>query len=148
MVSSNTALSAEEYAIAMAELQIRGMTTEYILRTDESIAECIALAIHLRAQKDRTAGDIRQIFRKLHDIKGQGGTFDYHLITASGAIACNIVRERPSLSDEALVVLEKCIQAMQTVLQRRITGNGGENGKKLVEKLSLLAKPHLRADPK
>jgi len=144
--SPNEGSNIEQSRFAEAEAKIRALAGAYVQQAGDDINQCIAEARHLRANRSRNAEDLRPLYSILHNVKGMGGMFDYHLITSIAAIACNILRERDAVSDEALIILEKCILTMQTVLQRQITGTGGETGKKLVEKLFLLATPYLRDD--
>ena len=129
--------------IARAEARIRLMADEYLRYASEDVQKCVILSGRLRESGNQKPEDLQILFRILHDVKGQGGTFDYQLITSIAEIACNILRNKEVVSLEALVVVEQCSRAMQGILQRRITGCGGEAGKKLIERLVGLSAPHL-----
>jgi chemotaxis protein histidine kinase CheA len=72
------------------------------------------------------------IFRRAHDIKGQGGSFNYPLMTRIGGALCRLLKERPELDDDALAVVLAHVEAMETVVVRRLEGDGGEVGTALL----------------
>lgn len=71
-----------------------------------------------------------------HDMKGQGGTFGYPLIsTFSDSLYgfTNGIRER---SDNEVELVKSHVDAMRAVIKGRVSGSGGEIGKKLTESLN------------
>jgi two-component system chemotaxis response regulator CheY len=84
----------------------------------------------------------QRVDRILHDIKGQGGTFGYELVTALAALGQSLTR--PIAGDTRLVhqhhdQIHRCVtavvEATRLVLQNEVRGDGGEVGARLLDKL-------------
>ncbi len=70
---------------------------------------------------------IDQVFKVAHGIKGQGSTFGYELMTEVGQGLSEYLKKRPNpLTMDQLNVIEQHARAMQLILERKITGTGGE----------------------
>ena len=62
------------------------------------------------------------MFDICHNLKGQGGTFGYDLLTRIGASLCDFLRRRDDLNDTELGVVRLHVAALDVVVQRRIKG--------------------------
>jgi len=72
-----------------------------------------------------------------HDMKGQGGTFGYPLITNFADSLYGFTIQRPGdISDNQIELVKGHLDAMRAVIRGRVSGNGGEIGEKLSEGLS------------
>lgn len=85
-------------------------------------------------QASATDGDARfplireHFFRKAHDIKGQGATFGYPLMTDVGSFVCEYLRHKTNFTDQDIALMRDMVALMQTILNDRLTGDGGEAG--------------------
>ncbi len=70
-----------------------------------------------------------------HDIKGQAATLGYPLLTAIAQSLYRFVESDKSPVPKRLDVVEAHARALETVVAHRIRGDGGENGKKLLDAL-------------
>lgn len=75
------------------------------------------------------------LFRLVHDLKGQAGTFDYNLITVVGNDLCRFLERRVQMTSRRLKVVGFFIEGMGLVAKRDIKGDGGEFGMKLINTL-------------
>lgn len=75
------------------------------------------------------------LFRLVHDLKGQAGTFDFHLITVVGNDLCRFLERRVQMTGRRLQVVGFFIEGMGLVAKRGIKGDGGEFGMKLINTL-------------
>jgi two-component system, chemotaxis family, chemotaxis protein CheY len=83
------------------------------------------------------------LVRLFHAIKGQAGTFDYHLITVLAAVGQDLLREAEG-NVEVLIKFQAALQrtlavlvtAMNLVLQNDIKGKGGAVGDRLITKIN------------
>ncbi len=66
-----------------------------------------------------------------HDLKGQGGTFGYPLISYFGASLFDCTRPREGHLDEHVEIVKSHIDAMNAVVEGRVRGGGGEVGEEL-----------------
>lgn len=76
-----------------------------------------------------------RLFRRVHDLKGQAGTFGYRLITVIGNDLCRFLEQPVSLTDRRIKVVGFHIEAMERVARERITGTGGDQGMKMINTL-------------
>ncbi|MGD8325762.1 MAG: Hpt domain-containing protein [Sphingomonadales bacterium] len=70
-----------------------------------------------------------------HDMKGQGGTFGYPLITEIADGLNKLLRSEVDLNDIHLEVIKAHIDAMAIVMRDKISGDGGEIGIQLTSAL-------------
>jgi len=107
----------------------------------EWVARDLAAA---RAELDRLEkgeGDARSvaaIFRTVHDIKGQGGTFGYRLATAIAAPLCDFIRSATKApTDAQLGIIKGHLMALDVVITKNIRGDGDETVRRVVDQLAL-----------
>lgn len=70
-----------------------------------------------------------------HDIKGQGGSFGYPLITQIGNSLSTLLKHEQLLSEAGLELLGEHVSALGTILDKAIEGDGGNLGGRYVERL-------------
>lgn len=91
-----------------------------------------------RDARDKSAAarqkDIVRMFDIAHEIRGQGGTFGFPLISVVGDSLCKFLDGRRTLSPAALEVVELHILAMKAVFRQGLKGDGGT----LIKELPLL----------
>jgi HPt (histidine-containing phosphotransfer) domain-containing protein len=77
-----------------------------------------------------------QVYRTAHEIKGQGSTFGFNLISEIGASLCRLIRQREKLApaDFDRRAAAHCA-AIRAVLEKGIKGDGGSEGAALLELL-------------
>ncbi len=107
-----------------------------------------ALADVARARKALAAAEadaaargahIEELFRVAHDLKGQGSSFGYPLVTKLGDSLCRLTRDRKrSYETRHLDLAKSHLDAVQLVLTKEIKGEGGQVGSELVAKLRRL----------
>ncbi|NVJ97585.1 MAG: Hpt domain-containing protein [Alphaproteobacteria bacterium] len=71
-----------------------------------------------------------------HDMKGQGGTFGYPLITTIADSLYGFTYSREGITDNQVELVKAHLDAMRAVIRGRVSGNGGEIGEKLIEGLN------------
>ena len=82
---------------------------------------------------DKAARD--HLFQRVHDLKGQAGTFGYKLITIIGNDLCRFLEQPVDITPRRLKVVGFHIEAMERVAQEKITGTGGDQGMKMINTL-------------
>ena len=71
-----------------------------------------------------------------HDLKGQGTSFGYPLVTKIGHSLCALTRDRASSYESRHLDLVKShLDALELILTKGIKGEGGKVGAELVAKL-------------
>ncbi len=96
------------------------------------------------AQRDRLdrGSRIDRIYRIAHDMKGQGGTFDFPILTEIGESLCRITAARQDASEGELVMIRAHADMARRVIEERIDGDGGEAGARLLAELQAVIRRH------
>lgn len=79
------------------------------------------------------------VYEYAHLLKGQGGAYDYWLITDVSQNLCEILRDRKSLGAQGIAVVRHHLEALTVVLTNKILGRGNEIGEQVVARLKELA---------
>ena len=89
--------------------------------------------VHRRCVDDdvNRKGYFENINAIAHDMKGQGGTFGYQLITDFSEGLYNFTATGSGLSDHHVEIIKAHLDAMRVVIRERIEGDGGDIGNEL-----------------
>ncbi len=117
-----------------ADKAIDKLAREFVKRLPEDFQRIEAAFAALEAKPEDTARRT-VLFRLVHDLKGQAGTFDFSLITIIGNDMCRFLEKPVALNPSALMVLRFHIDAMKWVAEKRITGDGDEHGQRMIDTL-------------
>jgi hypothetical protein len=79
------------------------------------------------------------LFAIMHNVKGQGASFGYPLVTRIAQSLCKLVGAKHDAGEPMLRIVQAHLDALKLVLDQKIEGSGGETGEKLVGKLETLA---------
>ena len=126
-------------AVRDAEAAVAALADSFL----EWITEDIDRAKKAPAEAQDKPGDnqplIRAIFEVVHNVKGQGGSFGYDLLTKIGGSLCDYLRvESASADEKQLKVIAAHFAAMDFVLEKNIQGSGDAIGDQLIGKVSQL----------
>ena len=77
----------------------------------------------------------QKVYPKLHDLKGQGATFGYPLVTDVSAHLCNFVRSKKEYTPADMQRIKQEIQTIETILWKKLKGDGGAKGAAILEML-------------
>jgi hypothetical protein len=78
------------------------------------------------------------LYASMHNIKGQGTSFGYPLVTRIGQSLCRLIAPGRALDEAGLKVAQAHLDALKLVLDQKIAGKGGEVGEKLAARLESL----------
>lgn len=121
-----------------AEAAVAELRENYTTWVRSDLAAMRAAFEKAHADRDHGGDHLRALFEVCHNVKAQGGTFGYDLITQVGHSLCNFIRDWRTPSDKDLAVVGVHLTAMTTVIDNEITGSGGEAGAKLMARLETL----------
>ena len=116
-----------------AENVIAGMADSYLEWVQEDLVRIEAAYKKLAAAAKPRKEEAEQVFQVAHDIKGQGGSFGYDLMTLIANELCRLIERQDEFGDAEVQAVKVHIDAMKLVIQNRMKGDGGTNGKALVE---------------
>lgn len=132
---------AEELSRKAADV-LSDLTEQYPVWTQE---ELTAMTDYLNqasvADEERRFSLIRNdFFGKAHDIKGQGSTFGYPLMTDVGSFICEYLRHKENFADQDITLMHDMVKLMHTILSEGLTGDGGDMGQSIRNKIGKEAK--------
>jgi chemotaxis protein histidine kinase CheA len=122
-----------------AEAVITEMTDNYLEWVAEDLAKIHQALEDLKAEKKDHKDALARIFQLSHDMKGQGGSFGYTLMTILGGNLCHIVEKLEDAGSAEVEVIQLHIDAMDLVIAKQMKGDGGEEGEQLLKGLGLVA---------
>ena len=123
-------------ALAEAEAALSAMAEDY--------PDWVSSLIDRLAEQHRRCVDtpeerkefFAEVGRIAHDMKGQGGTFGYPLITAFADSLHGFATTKGELTDNHVELIKTHVDAMRVVIKDRVSGDGGEIGKQLTDSLN------------
>lgn len=125
------ALVIDPKALEKANAALEKMSEDY---PDWVAKIVIDLREHLMRCID-TSNDRLKHYAKIreiaHEMKGQGGTFGYPLITTFAASLVDCVGPKSGTTDSHVEIIKSHVDSMSAVIKDRVKGNGGEIGKAL-----------------
>jgi len=77
-----------------------------------------------------------------HELRGQGGTFGYPLITLFAKSLYESTKEPRKEDDAALEIAKAHIDTMRAVIREEIEGDGGDLGQQLYKSLKMAIAKH------
>ena len=121
-------------AVKRMEGAIQGLKGEFESQAKADVAKLSAAAGDLlRSPNDQMKR--QTVYMLAHELRGQGGTFGYPLITRFGDQLCRYLDATDMLDTKALVVVKAAADAMAVVMVNGVSGDGGETGRQLVAML-------------
>ncbi len=102
-----------------AQAVIHSLAESYMENVHTQITDLKRGIQEARALSDteRAVAVKNQIFKPAHDMKGQGTTFGYPVLTALGAHICALIRSGKVYDDAMLNEFEADVADMETVIQ-------------------------------
>lgn len=115
-----------------AERVIEQMADSYLEWVQEDLVRMDAAYKVLAAASGDRKAEADQVFQIAHDIKGQGGSFGYDLMTLIANELCRLIERQESFGSAEVQAVKVHVDAMKLVIQNRMKGDGGANGQALV----------------
>ena len=112
-------------ALARAEQAIADLGGEYLDWVQEDLKKLEDGFNALKASDGGGQELIGVIFRVAHEIKGQGGSFGYDLMTLIGNQLCHFVEELAEAGPSEVEVIGLHLDALKLVMAKQMRGDGG-----------------------
>lgn len=93
-----------------------------------------------REDAGKAADALRAIHRIAHDMRGQGGSFGYPLMTRIAASLSLLTENAKRHDAEMLGVVRAHLEAMRAIIANRTTGDGDATAQQIVRGLDLVAR--------
>ena len=127
-------------AVRKAQEAVAALADNFTDWMRSDLDSALASLAHAKASLPDNASHMSDIYAVCHNIKGQGGSFGYDLITHVGKSLCDYIHDEGSASERKLKVVEAHLTAIKFIVDRDIQGEGGDVGKQLQAKLQSLTK--------
>lgn len=123
--------------LARAEQVIQDLGQDYLNWVEKDLGRLIAAFEALQTSSDPKAA-LQDLFQVAHDIKGQGGSFGYELMTRLGNHLCRLVDSIDTVGPQEQAAIQLHIDAMRNVIHERRKGTGDEADLAVVQGLDQL----------
>ncbi len=123
-------LEEAEEQLERAALDFTTWALEYLARLSDLCTE--ALVADVEGGRGKFFSEINLLALEL---RGQGGTFGYPLISVFGKMLYDSTCEGCREDDNAIEIVKAHIDAMRAVLREKVAGDGGEVGRALLASL-------------
>tara|TARA_B100000214_G_C23655744_1_gene485075 strand:- start:36 stop:551 length:516 start_codon:yes stop_codon:yes gene_type:complete len=128
--------AVDNKVLERAEAAIEEMSEDYLVWVQKDLADINSAFESLLSEKGSEKENLERIFLVAHDMKGQGGTFGFDLITTIADQLCRLVDNKEFPNKNGFDAVRVHIDAMRVVLNKRIKGNGGREGEKVLNGLN------------
>jgi len=118
--------------LAKAEQAIAAMSDRYLDWVQDDIAKIDKAYADLAAASEDHQEELDRVFQVSHDMKGQGGSFGYDLVTAIANQLCRMIEKMDGSGRSELEAIRVHIDAIKLVISQRITGDGGKIGDQIM----------------
>ena len=118
-----------------AESAMQDLTGGFIEQAGIDVEKLAALFDDAKANPERRTDAVEEIFRISHDLRGQGSTFDYPLLTRVGTSLCTFAETIDAKNDTCFALIGIHIDALRAIIAGDITGDGGPVGRQIAEGL-------------
>lgn len=122
----------EEPDYAEAEAALAALAEQYPAYATADVTEMKTHLAAVESHLQSAAAALASLFAVAHNVKGQGASFGYELMTDLGEALCGLLRDRTTLAPEELDNARAILAACETVLTERLVGEGGARGKQLL----------------
>lgn len=125
-------------ALAKAEEVIANLADDYMDWVREDFDRLEGAYNQLKAGEGDGKANLDAVFQIAHDMKGQGGSFGYDLMTAIGDHLCRLIEKFEKVGPRELDMIRVHIDAMRVVITKELKGDGGDEGRQLLLGLTLM----------
>ena len=128
--------------LEQAEAALEKMSEDYpdwVSKLIESMGELHRRCVDTPEKRRSYFEDLRGV---AHDMRGQGGTFGYPLISEMAESLYQFTGPNSGMSDNHVEIIKAHIDAMRAVIKNRIKGDGGDVGTQLMNGLQAAIKKY------
>ena len=121
--------------IAQAEEELERAALDFATWALEYLAKLSDLCTQALMEPGRRTSHFDEIHTLALELRGQGGTFGYPLITVVGKMLYGCTGEGCREDDKALEIVKCHIDTMRAIIREKVSGDGGKIGLQLVKAL-------------
>lgn len=121
--------------IAQAEEELDRASLDFANWALEYVSKLSDLCTEALMEPGRRAVFFDQIHTLALELRGQGGTFGYPLITTVGKMLYDCTGEGCREDDKAVEIVKCHIDSLRAILREKVAGDGGDLGRQLIKGL-------------
>ena len=121
--------------LARAETAAEGTRDAFIEAADEDIDKLLNACRLAENEPQARAAHLKTVQRTAHEIKGYGSNIGYNLLTLFADSLSNFLLQTTADESRRVSVARVHVDAMRLVFYQKMTGDGGDAGKALMQGL-------------
>jgi hypothetical protein len=125
----------EKNPVPMAETVLEQGKPNFEARFEADMRALIAL---FQKMQDTSEYDLAALVVKVHEVRGEAGTFGYSLVTEIGRMLCEFVPTIDRIGTTEQMAIAAHLQAMQTVVSDKVKGQGPEVARQIIAGLEII----------
>ena len=129
-------------ALEKAQAALAALSEDYPDWVSKHIQQLVDLTVKSALTPEKRKDFFAEIHAIAHDMKGQGGTFGYILVTIFADSLHNFTSKTSGVTDQHLEIVKAHVDVMRAVIKGRVQGKGGETGKQLIDNLQRAIKKY------
>jgi len=110
--------------LARAEAAVAALARDYIAWARADIDLCRQHLTAAQQEPDQRRQHVAALFGVAHNIKGQGSSFGFPLMTRLGQSLCHLTRQPHAAGDMEMALADQHLRLMSEVLQQEARGDG------------------------
>ncbi len=122
-------------AIERADAAIKMIGNDFANWAQSDLDELDKALAAARKNPDQQEDYITEIFRRAMELKGQGGSFGYDLISQVGDSLKKFTDSRSEANPRDMEIIAAHVDAMRRVMVDNIKGDGGDVGRAIIDGL-------------
>lgn len=140
-IDAGVALTIDPSLVGAAETKIGAMKGDYLKWVVGDLEKLSTFCDIAMKEKGDRSKQVEDLYNKAVEIKGQGGSFGYPLMTSIGTQLCRFIETQGfGLDDAKMDVVKVHVETLRLVIVQKMEGDGGPMGQKLLTGLSLAIK--------
>lgn len=121
--------------IEQAEKKLERAALDFTKWAQDYLSKLSDLCTQALMEPGRRTAQFTEINQVALELRGQGGTFGYPLISTFGKMLFDSTKEGCKEDDAQVEIVKAHVDAMRAVLREKISGDGGEIGQALISTL-------------
>jgi len=124
-----------------ADAAVANLADQYLDWVVQDLDRIVKAYEDLKAASEEAVPEkLEAIFQISHDIKGQGGSFGYDMMTSVGNQLCRLIEHADATNPKLVEAIAVHIETLKLVIAQRIKGNGGKVGEQMLTGLEQIFK--------
>ncbi|NQU56172.1 MAG: phosphorelay protein [Rhodospirillales bacterium] len=119
-------------ALEKAEEVIASLADSYLVSVADDFRKIDEAFEKLEAATGGRKKELMGVFQESFNLKGQGGSFGYNLMTAIGNELCLFIEKLDKAGPKEVEAIKLHIDSIKLVIGNDIKGDGGDTGKQML----------------